>query len=290
MTSNTPAKVWLVTGAGTGLGKAVVEHALAKGDKVSATARKTALFDDLVAKYPSSQLIVVKLDVTSTAEISAAFAKTVEAFGRVDVVYNNAAQAVFGEVEGANEDSERRYFDVNFWGATNVSKEAVRVFRDVNKPAGGRLLQASSIVGVNAMPILGFYSASKWAFEGISEALSKELDPSWNIRINILVIGGFNTGVLDKVETLPIPAVYEALPETAAVKATRAYLASGFKPEGDPAKAARAIFEISRNDEVETLRIPLGKEALQVIGERIEQHKAVLEKAGKYSDDLRYTE
>jgi len=148
-----------VTGAGTGLGKAVVEHALSKGDKVSATARKPALLDELVAKYPASQLIVVRLDVTSTTEVSAAFAKTVEAFGRVDVVYNNAASATFGALEATNNDSERKHFDVNFWGSVNVSKEAVRVFRDVNKPAGGHLLQASSVVGVNAMPIMSFYSA-----------------------------------------------------------------------------------------------------------------------------------
>lgn len=131
---------------------------------------------------------------------------------------------------------------------------------------------------------------SKWAIEGVTEALSKEVDPSWNIRINILVIGGFNTGVLDKIEFLPTPAAYEPLPDTTAVKATRAYLTSGaLKPEGDPAKAARAIFEISRDTGLESLRIPLGQEALQIIGERVEQHKAVLEKAAKYSDDLKYT-
>jgi NADP-dependent 3-hydroxy acid dehydrogenase YdfG len=132
---------------------------LAKGDKVSATARKTALFDDLVAKYPSSQLIVVRLDVTSGAEVSEAFAKTVKTFGRVDVVYNNAAVATFGELEATNEASERKNFDVNFWGAVNVSKEAVRVFQDVNKPVGGHLIQASSLVTVNAYPIMAFYTA-----------------------------------------------------------------------------------------------------------------------------------
>jgi hypothetical protein len=122
----------------------------------------------------------------------------------------------------------------------------------------------------------------------MSEALSKELDPSWNIRIKILVIGGFNTGVLDKIEILPITPAYEALPETSAVRATRTYWTTQ-TPKGEPAKAARAIFDISRDDELETLRVPLGQEAIQVIGERIEEHKLVLEKAGKYSDDLNYT-
>jgi hypothetical protein len=124
--------------------------------------------------------------------------------------------------------------------------------------------------------------------EAMSASLSKELDPSWNIRVKVLVIGGFNTGVLDKIEMLPVSAAYKALPETAPIKATRAFWKTE-TPKGDPAKAARAIFELSRDNELEPLRVPLGPEVVQGMEESIEERKLVLEKAGKYSDDLQFT-
>lgn len=149
----------IVTGSSSGLGKAVVEHALSKGDKVSATCRKPTDLADLQSKFPSSQLIVLRLDVTSPDEVALAFTKTVEAFGRVDVVYNNAGYVVIGETESVPDDVARRQFDVNFWGAVTVSREAVRVFREVNKPVGGVLLQASSMSGILATKAGAFYSA-----------------------------------------------------------------------------------------------------------------------------------
>jgi NAD(P)-dependent dehydrogenase (short-subunit alcohol dehydrogenase family) len=151
---------WLeVTGSSVGLGRCTVEHLLAQGEKVVATLRKPSALSDLSAKYPASQLLVVKLDVTSPADIEAAFAKAVETFGRVDVLYNNAGYGSVGEIEGTPDDVARGVFEVNFWGSTNVAREAIRVFRDVNKPAGGRLLQASSMAGAAGMPGIGYYSA-----------------------------------------------------------------------------------------------------------------------------------
>ena len=140
-----------------------MEHLLARGEKVVATLRKPSALSDLSAKYPASQLLVVKLDVTSPADIKAAFAKAVETFGRVDVLYNNAGYGSVGEIEGTPDDVARGVFEVNFWGSTNVAREAIRVFRDVNKPAGGRLLQASSMAGASGMPGIGYYSA-RWVF------------------------------------------------------------------------------------------------------------------------------
>lgn len=148
-----------VTGSSVGLGRSTVEHLLVRGDKVVATLRKPEALSDLSAKYPASQLLVVKLDVTSPADIKAAFAKAIETFGRVDVVYNNAGYGSLGEIEGTPDDVARGVFEVNFWGSTNVARETIRVFRDVNKPSGGRLLQASSMAGVQGMPGIGYYSA-----------------------------------------------------------------------------------------------------------------------------------
>lgn len=148
-----------VTGTSVGLGRAAVLHLLEKGDKVIATLRKPEALADVSAKYPTDQLLVVKLDVTSASDIQAAFAKGIEHFGRIDVVYNNAGYGSLAEVEGTPDAVARGVFEVNFWGSANVSREAIRVFRDVNKPAGGRLIQASSMAGAQAMPGIGYYSA-----------------------------------------------------------------------------------------------------------------------------------
>jgi NAD(P)-dependent dehydrogenase (short-subunit alcohol dehydrogenase family) len=149
-----------VTGSSVGLGRAVVEHVLSQGGKVVATCRKTSDLDYLAAKYPSSQLVVVRLDVTIASEITAAFSRAIEAFGRVDVVYNNAGFLVIAEIEGTTDESARSIFEVNFWAAANVTREAVRVFRDLNSPPGGRILQASSQGGIQAIPAVGYYCAT----------------------------------------------------------------------------------------------------------------------------------
>ena len=131
-----------------------------QGHKVVATLRKPEMLSDLVCQYPSTNLVVVKLDVTKHAEISAAFAKAQEAFGRVDVVFNNAGQMTNGEIESVDDQDARAMFEINFWGASQVSREAVRFFRDVNQPQGGRLLQVSSGMGIKSVACYGHYSAS----------------------------------------------------------------------------------------------------------------------------------
>lgn len=90
------------------------------------------------------------------------FQKAVGVFSRVDVVFNNAGYGVFGEVEGSPEEAVRSMFDTNFWGATNVTREAVRVFREVNKPVGGRVIVTSSMAGLEPLPIIGYYCATKY--------------------------------------------------------------------------------------------------------------------------------
>ena len=111
-------------------------------------------------QYPSTRLLVLQLDVTSRSAIVEAFRRSKEAFGRIDVVYNNAAYTFVGEVEGTPDSVSRALFDVNFWGMVDVSTEAIRFFRDVNPPGvGGRLLQVSSFLANEAFPCAGFYSA-----------------------------------------------------------------------------------------------------------------------------------
>ncbi|KAH8827406.1 hypothetical protein DL96DRAFT_1464707 [Flagelloscypha sp. PMI_526] len=269
-------KVWLITGTSSGIGRATTEFVLSKGDIVVATARNTASLNDLTARYPSSQLLTLTLDVLNPKEIEAAFAKTVETFGRVDVVYSNSGIATQGEVEGVPEASARKQFEVNFWAAANVAKEAVRVFRDVNKPAGGRLLIASSIVAVNAFPAMGYYSASKFAVEGLHESISKEIDPAWNIKVNILEIGMFRSRGLDE-GRMDVSAPHPAYANTAA-----AYIRQNLKYDDSSAEAslcAEVIYGVA-NDANTPLRVPIGLDAVKVVEGRSKEG----EESNKYSE------
>lgn len=153
---------------------------MSKGEKVVATLRKPSDLADLQKKFPASQLLVVQLDVTDPKAILDAFSAGKKAFGRIDVVFNNAGWTAAGEVEGTPDDVAKKLFDVNFWGATNVTKEAVRFFREENPSgAGGRLLVVSSFVGLKPLPIGGYYSASK---HGKCISICCWYHHSWNVK------------------------------------------------------------------------------------------------------------
>ena len=139
----------------------MTELALQKGDKVVATLRKPEVLADLKASHPSSQLLVVPLDVSKPDQIASAFDTAVKAFGRIDVVFNNAGYTVLGEVESVGDADARACCEVNFWGAVHVAQHSIRVFRDVNKPVGGRLINSSSFLGLVGAPAIGIYSATK---------------------------------------------------------------------------------------------------------------------------------
>jgi len=134
---------------------------LDNGDIAIATLRKPSVLDDLKAKYPPEKLHILKLDVTNKDDITAAFKYAEERFGRIDIVFNNAGSNMVAEIEGTPDDVAKKMFDVNFWGAMNVSRETVRFFREVNKPQGGRLWNASSTAAIVPFASMGYYSASK---------------------------------------------------------------------------------------------------------------------------------
>ncbi|KAF5321562.1 hypothetical protein D9619_000098 [Psilocybe cf. subviscida] len=282
-------KVWLVTGSSGGLGRAVVEHVLLQGSKVVATCRKTSGLDDLVAKYPLSQLVVVRLDVTIASEITAAFACAIEAFGRIDVVYNNAGFMTMAEIEGTTEEYARSIFEVNFWGAANVSREAVRVFRDVNSPPGGRLLQALSRGGIQAVPGVGYYCATKFALEGLSECLQSEVHPSWNIKITHLQLGSFTTRIFnpatESLVVLPQHPAYNQ-PDNKA-RLSREWMEPGRQVHGDPNKAAREIYKIASNNDV-GLRVVVGQDALAAANEKLVELQEYIRNSEEFSTDLKF--
>jgi len=288
MTSTASPKVWLVTGCSTGMGRCLVEYVLRQGHIVVATLRKPTDLNDLKAKYPAERLHILKLDVTKPQDISAAFDSVKNVFGRLDVVVNNAGYVIIGEVEGTTEDTGRALFDVNFWGSTNVSKTAVKFFREVNKPGvGGRLLNISSGSGICAHPTATLYSASKFALEGFTQALAEELDPKWNIKISLIEPGQFKSDAAGRSAVhLPLHPAYSnpALPATA-VREWIATNNTGGDTGGDPVKGVAKWYELAQLPDP-PMRLVLGKDAIVVVRTQITKLINDVDAREDWSNDL----
>jgi len=251
-----------VTGTSSGLGRSLVEEVLASGERVVATTRRASGLASLAAAHSPETLLILELDTSSNDQIKTAFQQIKEHFGRVDVVVNNAGYALKGEVEAVSDEQAMQQMEVNFWGPVRISREAVRFFREEN-PAnvGGRVLNISSSGGFNANPAMAYYNASKFALEGFSEALSKEIPSRWNIKVTIIEPGGFRTqwskGNMDTI--LPHPAY--AGPDTPSSKYRPLH---NLEFIGDPVKAAKAMIEISKASDP-PMRLQLGPDALHIV-------------------------
>jgi NAD(P)-dependent dehydrogenase (short-subunit alcohol dehydrogenase family) len=274
-------RVWFITGASGGLGRALVEAVLESGECVVATARRISVLDGLKERYPSSQLLVVELDVSINEQIDRAFKILIDHFGRLDVVVNNAGYAVFGEIEGIPEEDARKEFDVQFWGPVYISKLTAKTVREVNKKGQGAIIfNVSSAGGYNANPGLAFYSASKFALEGFTESFSKEMLPEWNIKACILEPGGFET------EWRNASVKFDQHPAYAGNPANFRALRSSIAMLGDPAKGAQAIVRLSNEPKL-PMRVPLGSDSLAIVKTKAQ---IVIRDAEKYAEISRMSD
>ncbi|KAG2365232.1 NAD(P)-binding protein [Suillus spraguei] len=279
-------KVWLVTGSSSGFGRSMTELLLKNGNRVVATLRRKEAISDLAEQYPSSQLLIVQTDVVKASEVAAAFAKAKEVFGRVDVVFNNAGIAIFGETESLSDQDARQIFEVNFWGSSNVTREAIRMFREMNNPIGGRLLQVSSLVGLHGRAGASYYSASKHALEGFSESLAQELDPAWNIQITIIEPGPFRTPIFkDNMQVVPQHPAY-ADPELPGSKFRR-FVTSGLA-DGDTDKAVVVIEKLTHLDDP-PLRFPLHRNAVASGREKAKSLTETIDKYESWSENVYFS-
>lgn len=256
-------KVWFITGTSSGFGRALAEEVLAKGERVVATARKPEVLRDLIEKYPDTAR-AVKLDVSNTDDAKSAVREAVSEFGRIDVLVNNAGYVLGGAIEEASDRQIRQQFDTNFFGVLNVTREALPVMREQKS---GHIVNISSTVGISAMPLLGIYSATKFALEGISEALAGEL-AAHNIKTMIVEPGPFSTNGFDSAVFAenPLP---EAYPSTAQFVETF----QEFKSiAGDPVKAVKIIIEAVESENP-PFRLPLGLLSFEGIEAKLEQVK-----------------
>ncbi|TWD82446.1 short-subunit dehydrogenase [Kribbella amoyensis] len=181
-------RLWLITGAGRGLGRAFAEAALERGDRVVATIRRDGVLDDLVKEY-GDRVVPRRLDVGSRADVAAVVADVVATVGTPDVVVNNAGYGLVGAVEELSEAELRAQFDVNLYGAVWVSQAVLPAMR---ARGSGRIVQVSSVGAVGHLPLFGAYNATKWALEGLSAALADEVRP-FGIGVHLLQLGGFAT-------------------------------------------------------------------------------------------------
>ncbi len=261
-------RVWFITGSSTGFGRELAEELLENGHKVVATARKTEAIADLIEKYPDTAR-ALRLDVTKVDEIDMSIKAAVEAFGRVDVLVNNAGYGSIGAIEEFDEAQIRRQFETNFFGALNVIRAVLPQLREQRS---GHILNVSSVGGFVSFPSAGIYCSSKFALEAVSESLAGELAAS-GIKVTIVQPGAFRTSF--KASALDVAANLK--PE--AYSSTTQFLGwlkdNDGKQPGDPRKAAQAMIKVVESEDP-PLRLPLGQDAFETIEAELDKvHKDI---------------
>jgi NAD(P)-dependent dehydrogenase (short-subunit alcohol dehydrogenase family) len=262
MTHPATPKTWFITGTSTGFGLSFARHALERGDNVVATARRPQALASLVASAPD-RVLAVALDVTAPGAPQAAVDAALARFGRIDVVVNNAGYGSVGAVEETPEHELRAQLETNFFGAAAVIRAVLPTLR---AQRSGAIVNVSSMGGNLSFAGFGAYSASKFALEGLSEALAQEVAP-FGIKVLIVEPGAFRTAFAGSaLKRMPEIAAYR---ETAG--ASRAF-ADGMHgtQAGDPDKAARAVAQ-ALDAPVTPLRLQLGHDAIDGVRAHAQQ-------------------
>jgi NAD(P)-dependent dehydrogenase (short-subunit alcohol dehydrogenase family) len=244
-------KVWFITGASRGFGRIWAEAALARGDKVAATARQVVSLDALAERYGDA-VLPLALDVTDSAQVSHVVAQAHAHFGKLDVVVNNAGYALVGAIEEASEVDVRAEFETNFFGAYRVIQAALPFLRQQRR---GHIIGVSSVAGIVSGPIVGFYHASKWALEALHESLVTEVK-GFGINVTLLEPGAYATDFSSQV-SLKLAAGIDAYADLRAL----VFASSGQIDFGDPQSTAEAVLKIVDAPQP-PLRLFLGTEGL----------------------------
>jgi len=258
-------KVWFITGCSTGFGRSLATEVLKKGYRVVVASRITDDVQDIVAAYPETA-IAVKLDVTVHQEITDAVQTALKHFGQIDVLVNNAGIGYFAAVEESDEAEVRRMFDINVFGLASMTQE---VLPHMRKRKTGHILNIASIGGLRSFPGVGFYNATKYAVDGLSEALNKEVAPL-GIKVTIIAPSGFRTDWAGR-SAKDKPVIHDDYAATAGknIRDIRGY--SGNQP-GDPVRAAKAMIQVTETENP-PLRLLLGVAALKGARAKLDELK-----------------
>ena len=253
---NDMQKTWFITGSSRGFGRELVIAALEAGDRVAATARRPEQLDDLAAQY-GDRVLPLALDVTDPERVRTALDEARAAFGRLDVVVNNAGYANVAPIETADDADVRAQFETNFWGVYTVSKAAIPLLRE---QGGGLIVQFSSVGGrVGGSPGIASYQAAKFAIDGFSRVLRAETAP-FGIRVLVVEPSGFRTDWAGSSMTVhDVPAGYEQT--VGAVNARLRQNTEG--PAGDPRRAAEILVALAGRDDLPE-HLPLGVNAVEM--------------------------
>ncbi len=266
-------KVWMITGAGRGLGRAFAAEAVRNGDRVIATVRRPAQRDPL---FENPNVLPVRMDVTKTDEIRAAVREGLRRFGRIDVLVNNVGFGLNGAFEEISDEELRDLMETNYFGVVNVTREVLPVMRSQKS---GRILNISSQAGAMGSPGNSAYCASKYAVIGLSDALRTELVP-FGIQTAAVLPGAFRTDFRDGSSMKHAVHLLSAYNDTP-VRGRRAYLdANNHRQPGDPAAAARFLYGIVQKEKLPS-RILIGKECCEQIIAFLEDQ---IEEIASYAD------
>jgi NAD(P)-dependent dehydrogenase (short-subunit alcohol dehydrogenase family) len=256
-------KVWFITGTSTGFGRLLAEEVLKAGGKVLATARKLDQIADFTKNYPETARTFA-LDVTNPEQIKSVAGQAIAAFGRVDVLVNNAGYGIAGGIEEATEEEFMPVFETNVFGLMRVTRAFLPQFR---KQRSGHIINMSSMAGIGGSAGWGYYNATKFAVEGFSEALAGEM-ATIGVKVTIIEPGPFRTDFLGRSGVLAKQSIADYEP---ALKSVREYFyANNGKQKGDPAKAIQAILDVAASDKP-PLHLLLGAAAYNRMRGKLDQ-------------------
>lgn len=259
------SKVWFITGCSTGFGRELAKEVLQAGYKAVVTARNTNDIVDIVSAYPKTAL-AVQLDVTNVEQIASSVEQATQLFGSIDVLVNNAGIGYFGAIEESDEVEVRRMFDINFFGLANMTNAVLPIMR---KQRSGHIINIASIGGLVSFPGVGFYNATKYAVDGLSESLAKEV-AHLGIKVTVICPSGFRTDWAGRSANNATKVIEDYAPTAHANKDTiRGY--SGNQP-GDPIMAAKAIVMVTETEKP-PMRLLLGAGAMKGGRRKLEELK-----------------
>ncbi|KAF2265983.1 NAD(P)-binding protein [Lojkania enalia] len=270
-----PPRVFFITGTTTGFGNEYVKVILEKGDYVVATARDASKLSFDSANDTNS--LFVDLDVTKEESISRAFDTAIKKFKRIDVVCNNAGYGLSGPFETLSPRQIQTQMDVNFFGLINVTRKAMETMRELK--TGGLIQQVTSIGGQIGVINFSMYCASKWAVEGFTEAISKEVKPEWGIKFTCIEPGGFRTDWAGR----SMDFGERECPAYDHINARETMGKRHGTQAGDPVKAGRAFYDLAVMQDP-PLRCIVGTDAYSAINQKLEQYKDNVKKFEKLSN------
>ena len=261
--------VWFITGCSTGFGRELARLVLARGWNVVVTARKTDQIKDIAEGHENATL-VLSLDVNDKAQVLAAVAQAEETFGKIDVLVNNAGYGYFSSIEEGEEEKIRAQFETNVFGLIGMTQAVLPGMRKNRK---GHIVNFSSIGGLRAFMATGFYHATKFAVEGLSESLAQEVEPL-GIKVLIVEPGPFRTDWAGR-STSRTPVEISDYESTVGKRMAASQNGSG-KQQGDPVRGCEAIIKAVEAENT-PLRLLLGEPAYHMAIEKIDLLKANFE-------------